>query len=36
MNDVRGKSFDNPMYIIKRTTTYKICGVIRKKKEGLE
>lgn len=26
-----GLPFDNPMYIVKRTTTYKICGIIRKK-----
>lgn len=24
--------FDNPMYIVKRTTTYEICGVIDKRR----
>ena len=29
--------FDEPMYVVKRTTTYKICGIIRKKKgKGVE
>ena len=28
----KGLTFDTPMYIVKRTTTYEICSVIGKKK----